>query len=219
MVTTEIRLLGPPTLTKADRPVRLHSAKTLALLAYLALETDTVHSREKLASLLWGESPDPRARQSLRQALYSLRRVLGVDAFVLDGGAVRFEPQSDTWVDALEFQTLVGGQAQGRGLDALRTAADLYRGLLLEGSEPSDCPTFDEWLFFQRDGLEQGVMSMLQNLVDGLLERGETRDALAYGQRLVTLDPLHEGAHRRLMRIHSALGDRDAVRHQYRLCV
>jgi len=218
MVTTEIRLLGPPNLIKAGRPVQLHSAKTLALLVYLALEADTVHSREKLAGLLWGESPESRARQSLRQALYSLRRMLGADAFALDGGAVRFEPRPGMWVDAAEFQTLVGGEAEGDGLSALRRAAELYRGVLLEGSEPSGCPTFDEWLFFQRDGLEQQAMSTLQNLVDGLLAQGGYQDALAYAQRLVTLDPLLESAHRRLMRIHSALGDQDGVRRQYRLC-
>jgi len=218
MVTTEIWLLGPPMLMKAGRPVRLHSAKTLSLLAYLSLEDDMAHSREKLAGLLWGENPESRARQSLRQALYSLRQVLGTDAFALDGGAVSFEPRPGIWVDALEFQVLVGGEAESDGLDALGRAADLYRGVLLEGSEPSDCPTFDEWLFFQRDGLEQHAMGTLQSLVDGLLEQGDLQDALAHAQRLVTLDPLHEGAHRRLMRIHSSLGDRDGVRRQYRLC-
>ena len=37
-VTAEIRLLGPPALSMAGRPARLHSSKTLALLAYLLLE-------------------------------------------------------------------------------------------------------------------------------------------------------------------------------------
>ncbi|MGD8475316.1 MAG: winged helix-turn-helix domain-containing protein [Anaerolineae bacterium] len=93
MVTTEIRFLGPPTLTKTGHPVRLHSAKALALLAYLVLEADTIHSREKLAELLWGETPEPRARQSLRQALYSMRRALGTDAFAMSRGTVSFEPE------------------------------------------------------------------------------------------------------------------------------
>ena len=219
MVTTEIRLLGPPTLTVTGRPVRLHSAKTLALLAYLVLETDTIHSREKLAELLWGESPEPRAKQSLRQALYSLRRVLGADAFAMSGGAVGFEPGADIWVDAVRFQGLAAGSGDGDALDDLRGAANLYRGLLLEGLELLDCPTYDEWLFFRRDGLEQLVVGTLQKLVDGLLEGGDSQAAHAYAQRLVTLDPLHEGAHRRLMRIHGALRDRDSVRRQYRLCV
>ena len=47
----------------------------------------------------------------------------------------------------------------------LRRAAELYRGLLLEGAEPSDCPGFDEWLFFQRDYLEQRAVEVLPRLL------------------------------------------------------
>jgi DNA-binding SARP family transcriptional activator/tetratricopeptide (TPR) repeat protein len=218
VVTAELRLLGPPSLIKAGRPARLHSAKTLALLAYLILEADVSHRREKLAGLLWGESPDARARQSLRQALYSLRRVLGRELLALEEGVVIFEPPPGLWVDALEFLSLAPGDPSSKDLEALRRAAHLYRGALLEGLELSDCPAFDEWLFFQRDALEQRVVSVLQALVDELLHQGEHREAQTFAARLVTLDPLHEGAHRRLMRIYAALGDRDGVRRQYRLC-
>ena len=89
----------------AGRPARLHSAKTLALLAYLILEADMSHSRGKLAGLLWGESPDARARQSFRQAVYSLRRVLGKECLAIEESAVIFEPPPDFWVDALEFHS------------------------------------------------------------------------------------------------------------------
>ena len=41
------------------------SAKSLALLAYLTLEPGP-HSRDQLASLLWGECPDAKAKASLR---------------------------------------------------------------------------------------------------------------------------------------------------------
>jgi DNA-binding SARP family transcriptional activator len=51
-------------------------AKPLALLAFLTLEPRP-HSREALAGLLWGESPDAEARSSLRQALKHLRDALG----------------------------------------------------------------------------------------------------------------------------------------------
>ncbi len=219
VVTVELRLLGPPSLTTAGCPARLHSAKALALLAYLTLEANTPHSRAKLAGLLWGESPDAQARHSLRQVLYSLCRALGnliKDCLVLEEEAVVFEPRPDFWVDALEFLTLAA--AGSKDLDALRRAAQLYRGILLEGLELSGCPAFDEWLFFQRDSLEQQAVGVLQALMDGLLCQGNCPEALGFAQRLVTLDPLHEGAHRCLMQIHAALGDRDGVRRQYRLC-
>ena len=50
------------------------SAKSLALLAYLALEPGP-HSREERSALLWGEYPDVKAKASLRQALLRERIV------------------------------------------------------------------------------------------------------------------------------------------------
>lgn len=218
MVTAQLRLLGPPSLTQAGRSVRLHSAKTLALLAYLILEASTSHSREKLAGLLWGESLQAQARHSLRQALYSLRRALGAECLVLEASALAFQPHPDLQVDALEFLNLAPRDPRPQDLEALQRAAHLYQGMLLEGLEVSDCPAYAEWLFFQRDALEQRALAVLQALVDGLLQRGHHSEALGFAQKLATLDPLHEGAHCHLMQVYAALGDQDAVRRQYRTC-
>ena len=79
MAGIAVRLFGQPALiasgaTPAD-PVAI-GAKSLALLAFLLLEPGP-HSRERLATLLWGEHPDEAARASLRQALMQLRAVVG----------------------------------------------------------------------------------------------------------------------------------------------
>lgn len=50
--------------------------KAQALLAFLALSPDRPQPRTKLATLLWGESPEEQARSSLRQTLFLLRRPL-----------------------------------------------------------------------------------------------------------------------------------------------
>ena len=73
-----LRLFGTPLLATGevgDGAAPL-GAKPLALLAYLVLERRP-HSRETLAGLLWGESPEVEARASLRQALKQLRDALG----------------------------------------------------------------------------------------------------------------------------------------------
>ena len=117
-----------------------------------------------------GESPDAQARHSLRQVLYSLRRVLGnliVDCLAVEDKTVLFEPHPHLWVDALELLTLAAAGA--KDLDTLHRAAQLYQGILLEGVELSDCPAFEEWLFLQRDALEQQAIGVLETLVDGLL--------------------------------------------------
>src|SRR5215470_5516207 len=58
----------------AGRSVNPGARKARALLAYLALPAGRTHSRDKLASLLWGDTGDEQARQSLRQTLVALRR-------------------------------------------------------------------------------------------------------------------------------------------------
>lgn len=217
MVTAELQLLGPPTLLVNDEPARLHSRKTLALLAYLVLEADTPQSRETLAGLFWGESTEQRARHSLRQALYSLRQALQevADACLpTTEQAITFRPQPNFQVDALQFLAA----AESQDVDELRRASDLYRGLLLEGVSLADCPAFEEWLFFRRDTLEQKALAVLQALVEHLIEAHKYREARDTAQRLVALNPLQEAAHRALMRIHAALGNRDAVHRQYRVC-
>src|SRR5262245_64786507 len=54
----------------------LPTRKVQALLAYLASPPGRAHPRDKLASLLWGDSRDADARTSLRHALYAIRRRL-----------------------------------------------------------------------------------------------------------------------------------------------
>lgn len=130
-------------------------------------------------------------------------------------GAVAFHLHPGLWVDALEFRTLAALDTA----DVLRRAAQLYQGPLLEGLMLSDSPTFEEWLFLRRDTLEQQALQTLYTLVEQLIRQGAPHEALLFAQRLVTLEPLYEGAYQHLMRIHAALGDRDGMRHQYRLCV
>ena len=216
----KIHLLGLPTLIKEGHVIRPHSAKVVALLAYMVLEADRYHSREKLATLLWGESLDTRARASLRQGLYSLRQVLGNLAdtcLELEEGAVVFHLHPDLWVDVLELQALA--TLDTTDVDKLRRAAQLYQGTLLEGLMLPDSPTFEEWLFFRRDTLEQQALQTLHTLVEQLIRLGAPQEALPFAQRVVTLEPLHERAYQHLMQIHTALGDRDGMRHQYHLCI
>ena len=58
-------------------PLLLPNNKAQALLAYLAMAPGRAHLRDKLATLLWPGTGDEQARQSLRQALVTLRRALG----------------------------------------------------------------------------------------------------------------------------------------------
>src|SRR6185295_17554741 len=77
------------------RPYPLPTRKVQALLAFLALPVGHFQSRDKLAALLWGDTPEAQARQSLRQALSSLRRAAadaGPPLLLTRGDAVALNP-------------------------------------------------------------------------------------------------------------------------------
>ncbi len=72
-----IALLGPfEAAVDGKRVTWFQSDKARALLAYLAVEAATPHTRHALAGLLWSEFDDAHALHSLSQALCSLRQVL-----------------------------------------------------------------------------------------------------------------------------------------------
>ncbi len=116
MPRLEIRLLGTPQVRLSGEPVNeLRSDKVRALLAYLAVETDRPHRREKIAGLLWPGYPETSARASLRRALADLRKVLRPaieddDAeppyLQVTRQTIQFDKTSDAWVDAAAFEGL-----------------------------------------------------------------------------------------------------------------
>src|ERR1051325_1547169 len=126
--TTCLRLLGAFAVeVNVGRPiaVALRSKKARALLAYLAMKPDWRASREELATLLWGDTPDAQARHSLRQCLLSLRQDLHLapDLFELGRDTVELRAQA-LGIDARELAMLAGSGEAGD----LDRAADLWRG-------------------------------------------------------------------------------------------
>ena len=114
-----ICLLGPPrVLVAGQETLGAGAKKVMALLAYLVIEADRPHPRSTLAALLWPDQPPAQALQALRQTLARLRRALGDQAPSRDPSAgpphllighqtIQFNHQSDHWLDAEVFRTLV----------------------------------------------------------------------------------------------------------------
>src|SRR5687768_2666355 len=110
------------------------SAKSLAMLAYLALEPGP-QSRDALAALLWGEYPDAKAKTSLRQALVHLREALPESILRIERTSV--ELVGPVSCDVSTFLRLAK--------ESPRTAADGSVAGFLEGLHLRHCPEFDEW--------------------------------------------------------------------------
>jgi DNA-binding SARP family transcriptional activator len=194
-------------------PVALAPKKSRALLAYLAAAGPRPHPRDTLATLLWGEVPEEQSRQSLRKALWDLRHALACakpSPLTTTNETVTLVPES---VDVLEFRA----HAREGGAAARRAALGLYRGDLLEGFRVDE-PAFEEWLTSQRAHLRQLSMEVLERLLEHEVREGPVTAAVDVAVRLLLLNPVHEGAHRSLIRLYARQGRRDAALRQYRAC-
>jgi DNA-binding SARP family transcriptional activator len=183
--------------------------KAKALLAFLALQPGRPQSRDKLATLLWEESGQTRARQSLRQALSALRKALPV------GVSLTADSESVTLagldVDALLFEQL----AASRVASELERAVDLYGGELLEGFD-ARADAFDAWLMQRRSHYRELAISVMARLLERQLAEDPSETALRLNHRLIALDPLRESAHRSLMSLYAGLGRPAEAARRYR---
>jgi adenylate cyclase len=183
------------------------------LLAYLALSQKGNEQRQKLTTLLWGDAADATTLENLRNCLWALRkslgdsqhRVIGSDGedIVLD--ATVFE------VDVLSFRRFA---ARSDRAD-LEAAAKLYSGALLEGLD-IESEEFESWRRTERERCRDQAVDVLNRLMAQLSESGETERAIETGERLLRLEPLHEAAVRRLMRLYVGTDRRPAAIQLYR---
>ncbi len=193
----------------AGQPLPL-PRKARALLAYLALEGGRPQPRDRLAALLWEDSSEEQARASLRQALASIRRVANASGWLLaDGETVAIDPAA-ILVDAHRFRALAEGEA---GAEA--EAATLFRGDLLDGLVLAESG-FAAWLAAERARLRDVALRVMEAAAAAALAERRIDAALAFGGRLLALDPLHEPGTRLVMRAYAQGGRPAEALRQYR---
>jgi DNA-binding SARP family transcriptional activator len=171
--------------------------------------------RDKLAGLLWSDRADAQARDSLKQAVFKLRKSLdGVQPAPVraDREFVSLERTSVT-VDVAEFERLMDEGTP----EAVARAATLCRGDLLDGLDIRD-PAFDEWLLMERQRLRGLAREAMAKTLDRHMAGGVHDQAGAVARRLLALDPLREAAHRALMQIYVEQGQTALALKQYQLC-
>jgi WD40 repeat protein/DNA-binding SARP family transcriptional activator len=210
----EARLLGQFSIRLASAPVDIPSRPAQSLLAYLLLNAGVTHRREKLAGLLWPDSPEPNARRNLRQALWHIRRALergehAAPYLLTDEITATFNTQSAYWLDAALLDRQAGDNASA---EELMEAVTAYGGELLPGF-------YDEWVVLERERLEATFERKMQRLLDRLVEAQRWQAVLEWSERWIALGHVPEPAFRALMIARARLGDPAGVAAVYRRCV
>src|SRR6266542_3180624 len=227
MAPLRLALLGAPSVEVGGAPLRVDTRKAVALLAYLAC-SGRRHGRDQLATLLWPEADDAHARAALRRTLSALNHALGGVARVAADRSGLELVAPGMVLDIERFRKLVAScdahghepdRACSRCAEPLAEAVALHRGDFLAGFALRDAPEFEDWQLAEADTLRRELAAALQRLVDAEAVRGRWQAAIADAERWLALDPLHEPAHRQLMRLYAWSGQRGAAMRKYRACV
>ena len=199
---TRLQLFGAPTLEhEGVPPLALPFERRSQLLVVLALRRAWV-GRAELAALLWPDQVPKLAYTNLRKTLFRLQAMPGGVQIGSQGGALRFDPDTDV----ADFEAAL---REARVDDALA----LRRGELLAGFDDDANEAWSGWLRFERDRLRAAWRgAALQHL-------GAEPDPAAgieLSARLLDADPLDEAALRAHLSMLSQAGQAARARQAYR---
>ena len=174
------------------------------MIKLLALDPTHRLHREHIANQLWPELNADAARNNLHQVLHAARKALstiGVDggaALALHDDLVALGPDRQVVTDLEEFQDAVE-RASGDGT-ALAAALGRWPGELL----PED--VYEPWAQRHVNRIREWRTKLVMDLVeDGLAER-DPHSAVPLVAPVVAANPLHEPAHRAMMRALAGAG-------------
>jgi predicted ATPase/DNA-binding SARP family transcriptional activator len=206
----EVHLLGGFAVRLAGRDVeepawRLRRARTLIKL--LALAPERRLHRELLVELMWPD--EPPGGNSFHQVVYTARRALGESGSCLEMHDGVLTLAASVWVDVDAFEAKAGEARALRTVDAYRDALALYTGELL----PED--RYEEWAQNRRAALHETQLALRVELAALQADAGDRAGAVETLQRAIVEDPLHEAAHRELMRLFARDGRGQQALAQY----
>jgi DNA-binding SARP family transcriptional activator/tetratricopeptide (TPR) repeat protein len=185
VISLMLRLSGACVLEQSGKLETL-GRRSMALLAYLTLEGVTPRSR--LAGLLWADVGEERARANLRQEIYRVNQI----GALIENDRFNVWLAKDVQSDLAQFDELNGEFAQGLEID--------------------DAPDIMDWLYAQRESLSEQRRAKLEGQFKQLENTGSYRQAAVVARKLVTLEPLSEAAHVRMLRCLYLSDDRAGVR-------
>ncbi len=174
--------------------------RSLGLLVLVASAGDAGITRDKLLAYLWPHSDTERARNCLKQVLFTLRHEYQENIFITTKSVVRLNPRAVT-ADHEEFAA-----AFDRG--AFAEAVALYQGMFLDGFYLAGLSEFERWVEAKRGLLAWRYQQAMEALAAAAAAAGDTHAVVMWWRRVVEHDPLSSRSALGLMRALVADGDR-----------
>jgi DNA-binding SARP family transcriptional activator len=182
------------------------------LVRFLLARRGRVVPEDELFEAFWSEGDPLAARRCLAVSLSRARAVVGTDAIEVADRAYRLTLRHGDLVDADRFERACEAALAGSARDRLERAAALWTG------EPLPEDRYADWAAPWRDRLTDRYRELLAALGDARARDRDHAGALRAASSMLELDPLDEGAHRRIMSAYAALGRRSRALEQYLRC-
>lgn len=195
--------------------VKWRTSKAEELLAFLIHNEGKIVSRDYLVDNLWKEIEPLKAMNNLNATTYYLRKALnniGIKECIITS-------KSDIWIEAgklssdlyefariLRENTLVNNSS----IRVIENAISLYVGDYLMNRDYL-------WADPKRILLKKGYIEMLTKASEYYFNEGMTTSAVASLKRILTLEPLQEKIHEKLLKLYILTDNRSEAEKQYEL--
>lgn len=138
MANISFELFGNPIILEDKKEVYLPPGKVSALLYYILLKK--VVSRDEVAAIFWPMSNENRAKVSLRNAIYKIKKAFSYDIIDTPNKSIlSINEDAKIFVDVLDFEK-----------DPIKNL-DLYKGEFMGSLYIKDCPEFEYWVLEQKN--------------------------------------------------------------------
>ncbi|MEM7538967.1 MAG: BTAD domain-containing putative transcriptional regulator [Chloroflexota bacterium] len=214
----KFQLLGKPSIIWGEKTFEgWGPAKLEALVYYLAVVQGPVPRRE-LANLLWPEARKGLGLRYLSQQLVRLRKHF--EPFLAITPETLFLQTSPlVTVDLHQLTKCFPHMKQYPANESyLRQTLDYYRGPFLDGFHVFNSPEFTSWMETTREEVMTQVMEALLVMAQTEADRGALLQAHDDLDRLLSMMPWHEAAHRLKMLLFARQTRYSAAIEQYRIC-
>jgi predicted ATPase/DNA-binding SARP family transcriptional activator len=189
----EVNVLGPLEVRRNGSPVSINGLKRRQLLAVLIAAGGVEVSADRLGEALWEEEPPETARATLQSHVSRLRRALAPDPLVRGSGNGYAVDLDLVDLDAARFEDLARSATGDDRIPVLERALGLWRGDAF--GEVAELPGVRG----EALRLEELRLTVMEDLVEARLDRGEDARTVAELEALVAAHPLRERFWRQLM--------------------
>jgi len=207
-----VHLLGSFEVRYDANLIQFSRRSAQSLFAYLILNSGTQHRRERLAQMLWPDSPESSARENLRHTLWWVRKRLPstplIEYLISDDIMITFNRSSEFWLDADVLRSANALKCSSELIDAVSA----YQGMLLPGFD-------DEWVRLEREYLNYLYEHSMTRLLEMLQAENHWQDVLDWAERWIAFGQRPEPAYRALMLAYMENGDMSKMGDAYQRCV